>query len=870
MLSDAVLRLADELWRKAMPTLGPAGPALEAAIAAEPDPDTRTLLALAYGTLPISDAAVVPIPVICGFCEHALFLRQHSPYCRDLSEDMFLHFVWYPRVNSEDLTDCRAFFYQRLSPETAGLDPQAAILAVNRWCARHMTYQSTDERTESPMTAYRTGTGRCGEESVFLVTALRSVGIPARQVYVPWWAHCDDNHAWVEAWDGERWRFLGACEPEPVLDRGWFCDAAARAPLVHYRTFFDDPQGNDPLVEKMGSVRLYGVTERYAPTAPVTVLVLRPDGKPAAGAAVELAVLNMAAFRPILRGRCDENGRFTATVGLCDMLAEAFSGGLTAAALVRPSAASAETVLTLAPPSEGTVDLDLAPAPPSARNRVPVTAARREENAALLSACAAARADRAKLWHRPEYDRAEPPWPRYFALAAGNGPEIWRFYAAHEGPQRVLAAEMLGAMAEKDLRDVTYEVLEGHFQAALPYAAAEHFQAEILNPRIGLEPLEYWRPSVLAALDEGQKSAFRAHPEALMRYIRASFPDSAGNHYPALSMTPGAVLASGQADETGRKTLFAAVLRTLGVPARLDRSDGAAQYWKNGAYQGFDGFSGGSWEAIFEPDQGEKPAYGRDWSLARLEGDRWRVLDLSGTAEPYRKRLRPGHYRLVTVRRLPSGKVLARVRACKGAPWALAPLPLTLRKAPLEDMQTLIPLDFSALRDGPDANVPKSAHCGTFWDKSGTFGDIMGAWSVFCFLRPGAEPTEHMLLELADAAPALRARMDRGLVLALVFRTAEETQSPNLERVLEALPGARVLIDPDGRAGDDLARQLFLEPGELPLLALIDNRHRGRFASAGYRVGAVDLAIRLAALIMAPAGEETNTQGGIPHGEDIL
>lgn len=46
----------------------------------------------------------------------------------------------------------------------------------------------------------KTAYGRCGEESTFTVAALRSVGIPARQVYTPRWAHTDDNHAWVEAW----------------------------------------------------------------------------------------------------------------------------------------------------------------------------------------------------------------------------------------------------------------------------------------------------------------------------------------------------------------------------------------------------------------------------------------------------------------------------------------------------------------------------------------------------------------------------------------------------------------------------------------------------------------------------------------------
>ncbi len=851
MLSDGLRRMADVRWSKALPDLGKAGPALASAIAAEPDGDMQALLALAYGTLPISDAAGVPFSVIRGFCEHALFLRENSPFCRNIPEDMFLHFVWYPRVNSEDLTDCRAFFYERLASEAAGLDAEAAILAVNRWCARHMAYQSTDQRTESPMTAYRTGTGRCGEESVFLVTALRSVGIPARQVYVPWWAHCDDNHAWVEAWDGGRWRFLGACEPEPVLDRGWFCDAAARAPLVHYRTFFDCRQG-DPLAEINGSVRLYSVTDRYAQTGPVTVRVLGPDGKPAAGAEIELDVLNMAAFRPILRGRCDENGRFRATVGLCDLLAEAFSEGLTASALVRPSAASGETVLTLGPPSEGTVDMDLDPAPPSARNRVPLTAAQQAETAALLADCAAARAARARGWHRPEYDRTEPPWPRFFALAAGNGPEIWRFYAAHEGPERALAAEMLASMAEKDLRDATFEVLEGHLQAALPCAGAEHFAAEVLNPRIGLEPLENWRPAILAALTDDQKSAYRAHPEALMEHIQANYPAPAGSRYPALSMTPVAIISSGLADEIGRKTLFVAALRTLGVPARLDPSDGSALYWRDGAYHPADGCDAGAGAVLLSPSEGEQPAYGKDWSLARLKGDRWRVLDLAVEAGPWRLRLPSGHYRLVTTRRLPSGRQLVRLVSTFVPNGAGIVLPRDIREGSLKDMQTLIPLEKLQLWD-IGLVTP-----GTSWDKTG----------VYIFLRPGAEPSEHTLLELADAAPALRARMDKGLVLSLVFRTRLETKSPNLRRVLEALPGARVLMDPDGQAEEKLARQLFLEPGDLPLLALIDSRHRGRFASAGYRVGAVDLAIRLADLVMAEA--ERNTQGGIPHGEDTV
>lgn len=69
----------------------------------------------------------------------------------------------------------------------------------------------------------------------------RTVGIPARQVYTPRWAHQDDNHAWVEVYVVEKkeWAFLGACEPAPVLNSAWFNLSASRAMLIHSKVLGD-------------------------------------------------------------------------------------------------------------------------------------------------------------------------------------------------------------------------------------------------------------------------------------------------------------------------------------------------------------------------------------------------------------------------------------------------------------------------------------------------------------------------------------------------------------------------------------------------------------------------------------------------------
>ena len=64
-----------------------------------------------------------------------------------------------------------------------------AALEINHWCHEKVSYQPSDMRTSAPMSTILSARGRCGEESTFTVAALRTAGIPARQVYTPRWAH---------------------------------------------------------------------------------------------------------------------------------------------------------------------------------------------------------------------------------------------------------------------------------------------------------------------------------------------------------------------------------------------------------------------------------------------------------------------------------------------------------------------------------------------------------------------------------------------------------------------------------------------------------------------------------------------------------
>lgn len=296
--------------------------------------------------LPDSDLDCYPFPLFLRFARHALALREQAPWCGALEWEIFAHYVLFPRVNDEDLSFHRRLFHRSLWPRVRDL-PGAGqqVLEVNRWCCEHASYQAQDERTASPLTVYRCGSGRCGEESAFLVSALRSVGIAARQVYAPRWAHCGDNHAWVEALCDGTWHFLGACEPEPVLDRGWFNTAASRAVLVHSRLFGpgSSPLHGEPL-GRDGGVYWYNQTPRYAQTRTVTLRALA-QGRPAAGARIEVQLLNDGFFHTIAVLTAGEDGCAQAELGLGSVHVLASLGPLAA----EGDCDGAELTLPLAP-----------------------------------------------------------------------------------------------------------------------------------------------------------------------------------------------------------------------------------------------------------------------------------------------------------------------------------------------------------------------------------------------------------------------------------------------------------------------------------------------------------------------------------------
>ena len=260
--------------------------------------DEAEALQFIYSAMPLSDLLNYPVTVYLTYAKHGVFLWKEGPFAGKVPEKLFANYVLHYRAHNEDITDTRKFFYDRLRERTAHKSMYEAAVETNYWCAEKATYQTTFMRTQNPLTMYGTAAGRCGEEAPFAVTALRSIGIPARGVSAPWWAHCDDNHAWVEAWCDGEWHFLGGCEPEKKLDKGWFEGPASRAMMIESRWFGKDTPEEQVTGRPDMSARLNHLG-LYAETRELMIKVTDEEGNPVPGAKVEFSVLNYARFNSV-------------------------------------------------------------------------------------------------------------------------------------------------------------------------------------------------------------------------------------------------------------------------------------------------------------------------------------------------------------------------------------------------------------------------------------------------------------------------------------------------------------------------------------------------------------------------------------------
>lgn len=220
--------------------------------------------------------------------ELALWTRDNTPWGSSIPDSIFLRYVLPARVSQEPLVDWRPVFLESVLPVIEGAATiEEATLLVSSWSDSLIDYGQTQFRDQSPFVTWSSGTGRCEEMTVFFMDALRSVGIPCRQVYTPWWSTVDSNHAWPEVWTPEGWRYTDISAEVETLNSAWFTERARSSALVV--AIVPDSVGS--ALNYYGDVSSVNVTGIYAETG----LLACPD--PVED--VTVSIFNWGSYRPL-------------------------------------------------------------------------------------------------------------------------------------------------------------------------------------------------------------------------------------------------------------------------------------------------------------------------------------------------------------------------------------------------------------------------------------------------------------------------------------------------------------------------------------------------------------------------------------------
>lgn len=803
---------------------------------AECSEDETVLMQFLYGTMPVRDAGEYPFAIFLKYVQHSLWLRENVEWCKELPEDIFVHHVLYYRINTEDISDCRKFFYEQIKGRIHGMGLQEAVIEINYWCAENGVYEVTDDRTVSPLTMFRCGKGRCGEESSFAVTAYRSVGIPARQVYTPRWGHCDDNHAWVEVYIHGKWYFLGACEPEEVLNTGWFTVPANRALLIHSRTFSDFMvNSSKECIIKENLLTYYNNTSFYAKTKTLTVVVKDNMGNAVEGACVAVEILNMAEYFPAVTLTTDRNGEVNVEIGIGDVRIRAWKDVFFGEKKV--SLKHTEKVEVLLEYSKEQLDWvrdEWEQEQLSAPEECPIyltqeSQEQKERKELRLKEASQRRECRFRDCYDEELASMYPEEEEYFRISGENVEELHTFLCKDENPNR---RRMFQGLSRKDYKDLKACILEDHLECNGEGLTDEIYEKYLLCPRVFNEELTPYRSFIRDYFVE-EKEIFVKDPEQIWKYIKENIHYNVEVDYRTICATPIGCLKMKQGNPVAQNILFVAICRSLNIPARLNAVTRVPEYYKAGTFIGLQDFSEGTKTSslILKVKEGNKWNYSQTWTIGKFRETGFDTLDYTGSVfenNELELSLESGIYRLITVVRLPDGGQHTEQRV-----FCLAKGEEKIIEMELWEYKAKELLVDYAVSDFEIQN-PLGNNC--------MISELVaGQPIVLAFLGVGGEPTEHVLNELLASASHWKEGKAR---MIIILRDTSELKNATLNKVLETLPKIEVYYD-QNKCSEKVADNMQVETDKLPLLVILQTEMTGKYACAGYNVGSVELILKL-------------------------
>ena len=177
-----------------------------------------------------------------------LICSAWAEWQQDIPEDIRKHYLDNDRVLSEEPCDWRkqvgGIFQPAIKHCTTARE--AVLYIAANMTALTGTYYSAERRKQdmNALEALEEKKISCTGQTILMVCAYRSVGIPARAVGIMTWNHVRGNHTWPEVWlDGE-WHMIEFNEKD--FNTGWVMENIGMLDPHHpwQKIVAQHPQGN--------------------------------------------------------------------------------------------------------------------------------------------------------------------------------------------------------------------------------------------------------------------------------------------------------------------------------------------------------------------------------------------------------------------------------------------------------------------------------------------------------------------------------------------------------------------------------------------------------------------------------------------------
>jgi len=592
--------------------------------------------------LPLSDIVTMKVNDLFENIRLARVAKARFAWGEQVSEDLFRHFVLPHRISQEPFVrGWREQFLGDLTPRVEDLTMTEAALEVNHWCHENASFKRSSGRDQDPLTTIRSGFGRCEEEMILVIAAMRSIGIPARSCSTPYWAHCDNNHAWVEVWTNGKWHYLGGCEPKKTLNDAWFTRSAGRAILV-VSTAFGDYYGDEPVLKRYGRSTLINSTAVYGDTHDMNVSLFDSAGEPMIDQRVIFSLYNYGTMMPILSLKTDSSGMCTFNSGKGTLLLSAGKDDYSSLMITHAETDQADLHLTTTDIIQELTEIDYTPPPelpplpklePTPEDslfkvRLANEKTLREhhfwtvwakEAGLMLPDDAEMKPDSLNILPLVEalesvteldsnevldiMEKARGNWGLIYHFLMNEYPVVAQ-PAAYQGGSAPNSDELkmrwtlIKTLEKKDLRDFTEEVLMDHFRystidfplfslrtveyiESLGEEAGERYLDYVVKPRIDWEPSVEWREDLTIFFNSHPKLIKSKKDKKLIDWQQENIVIEEGVDRLASSLTPGWILSLERGRERDVERLYIGLCRVRGIPSRFNPVTRQLECWFN-------------------------------------------------------------------------------------------------------------------------------------------------------------------------------------------------------------------------------------------------------------------------------------------------